>query len=207
MAVRSIELILQYAFGVHRIGIVIGPKGRGSNMIALAARIKLDDSMVVQKVVTPRADAPGALAAIAEGLRVETVPYAGAVPYEARLAEELADCDWICLAGYMKLLPASLLESHEGRILNIHPALLPKFGGKGMYGMHVHEAVLAAQEGESGCTVHFVTAEYDEGEIILQARCRVEIDDSPEELAARVLRLEHESYYRALKKVVNGAGS
>jgi phosphoribosylglycinamide formyltransferase-1 len=192
---------------VHRIGILIGPKGRGSNMLALAARIKLDDSMVVQKVITPRADAPGALAALAEGLRVETVPYVDAIPYEVRLAEELADCDWVCLAGYMKLLPAAVLESHRGRILNIHPALLPKFGGKGMYGMHVHEAVIQAQETESGCTVHFVTEEYDEGEIILQARCRVEIDDSPEELAARVLRLEHDSYYRALKKVVDGAGS
>ena len=192
---------------VHQIGILIGPKGRGSNMLALAARIKLDDSMVVQKVITPRADAPGALAALAEGLRVETVPYVDAIPYEVRLAEELADCDWVCLAGYMKLLPAAVLESHRGRILNIHPALLPKFGGKGMYGMHVHEAVIQAQETESGCTVHFVKEEYDEGEIILQARCRVEIDDSPEELAARVLRLEHDSYYRALKKVVDGAGS
>ena len=192
---------------VHRIGILIGPKGRGSNMLALAVRIKLDDSMVVQKVITPRADAPGALSAIAEGLRVENVPYAGEPPYETRLAEELADCDWICLAGYMKLLPSTVLESHQGRILNVHPALLPKFGGKGMYGMHVHEAVIAAQETESGCTVHFVTAEYDEGEIILQARCRVEVDDSPGDLAGRVLRLEHESYYRALKKVVHGAGS
>lgn len=192
---------------MQRIGILIGPKGRGSNMLALATRIKLDDSMVVQKVVTPRSDAPGALAALAEGLRVETVPYLDAVPYEERLAAELADCDWVCLAGYMKLLPLSVLSSHEGRILNIHPALLPKFGGKGMYGMHVHEAVIAAQETESGCTVHFVSAEYDEGEIILQARCRVEIDDSPEELAARVLRLEHDTYYRALKKVVNGTRS
>ncbi len=186
---------------------MIGPKGRGSNMLALAARIKLDDSMVVQKVITPRADSTGALAAIAEGLRVETVPYLGSVPYEERLAAELADCDWVCLAGYMKLLPSSVLAAHSGRILNIHPALLPKFGGKGMYGMHVHEAVVAAGETESGCTVHFVTAEYDEGEIILQARCRVEIDDSPEELAARVLRLEHETFYRALKKVVDGSGN
>lgn len=196
-----------YAQQVQRIGILIGPKGRGSNMLALAARIKLDDSMVVQKVVTPRSDAPGALAALAEGLRVETVPYLDAVPYEERLAAELADCDWVCLAGYMKLLPSSVLSSHQGRILNIHPALLPKFGGKGMYGMHVHEAVIAAGETESGCTIHFVSAEYDEGEIILQARCRVEIDDSPEELAARVLRLEHETYYRALKKVVDGTRS
>lgn len=176
-------------------------------MLALAARIKLDDSMVIQKVVTPRADSPGALAAIAEGLQVETIPYLGDTPYEERLVAELADCDWICLAGYMKLLPSPILESHRGRILNIHPALLPKFGGKGMYGMHVHEAVISAQETESGCTVHFVTEVYDEGEIILQARCPVNIDDSPEELAARVLRLEHEAYYRALKKVVDGAGS
>jgi formyltetrahydrofolate-dependent phosphoribosylglycinamide formyltransferase len=200
-------LILQYALAVHRIGILIGPKGRGSNMLALATRIRLDDSMVVQKVVTPRSDAPGALAAMSEGLHVRTVPYAGETPYEERLAQELNDCDWVCLAGYMKLIPASVLTSHKGRILNIHPALLPKFGGKGMYGMHVHEAVIEAHETESGCTVHFVTEEYDEGEIILQASCQVNIDDSPEDLAARVLRLEHDTYYRALKKVVDGTRS
>jgi phosphoribosylglycinamide formyltransferase-1 len=76
-----------------------------------------------------------------------------------------------------------------------------------MYGMHVHEAVIEAHETESGCTVHFVTEEYDEGEIILQASCEVNIDDSPEDLAARVLRLEHDTYYRALKKVVDGTRS
>lgn len=173
-------------------------------MLALATRIKLSDSMVVQKVITPRADAPGALAALAEGLDVCEVPFSGEVAYEERLLGALSDADYVCLAGYMKLLPASVVAKFAGRILNIHPALLPKFGGKGMYGMHVHEAVIAAGERESGCTVHFVTEEYDEGAVILQASCPVELDDTPETLAAKVLKLEHDTYFKALMKVTNG---
>lgn len=88
--------------------------------------------------------------------------------------------------------------------MNIHPALLPKFGGKGMYGIHVHEAVIQAQEKESGCTVHHVSEIYDEGEVILKATCPVLPKDTPETLAARVLKLEHLSYFRALQKVIDG---
>ncbi|HSI73564.1 MAG TPA: formyltransferase family protein, partial [Fimbriimonas sp.] len=90
------------------------------------------------------------------------------------------------------------------RVLNIHPALLPKFGGKGMYGRRVHEAVLAAGETESGCTIHLVTPVYDEGPIILQKTCPVLEGDTPETLATRVLQVEHEAYPEALAKVIRG---
>lgn len=122
--------------------------------------------------------------------------------YGARLLAELGSCDWICLAGYLRLLPSEVLARFPNRVLNIHPALLPKFGGKGMYGQRVHEAVIAAGETESGCTVHYVNEQYDEGAIILQRRCPVEAVDTAETLAARVLEQEHLAYVEALAKLL-----
>lgn len=123
-------------------------------------------------------------------------------------AESLLDafegCDAICLAGFLRLLPAELLAKFPDRILNIHPALLPKFGGKGMYGQHVHRAVVEAGETETGCTVHLVNEHYDEGRILLQKRCPVYPDDTPETVAARVLALEHQAYPEALAEVLRG---
>ncbi len=98
----------------------------------------------------------------------------------------------IVLAGYMKLLPSEVVHEYHGRILNIHPALLPKFGGQGMYGMFVHEAVIAAGETESGATVHFVDAEYDRGPIFMQRTVPVLPNDTPEALRERVLKVEHD---------------
>ena len=110
------------------------------------------------------------------------------------------DIDLLCLAGYMRLLPDRVVRKLEGRILNIHPALLPKYGGKGMYGMRVHQAVIDAGDPESGCSVHYVTEKYDEGKVLLQRKCPVESDDTPETVAARVLALEHECYVEAVRK-------
>jgi phosphoribosylglycinamide formyltransferase 1 len=110
----------------------------------------------------------------------------------------------IVLAGYMKLLPKRLIQAYRGRILNIHPALLPRFGGRGMYGIHVHEAVLAAGESESGATVHFVDEVYDHGTVILQRRVPVLPGDTPETLGARVLTIEHELYPEVLRGIVCG---
>ena len=97
----------------------------------------------------------------------------------------------IVLAGYMKLLPVEIVRRYKGRIINIHPALLPKFGGKGMYGINVHKAVIEAGERFSGATVHFVDEVYDNGAVIIQRRIPVDPDDTPETLAARVLEVEH----------------
>jgi phosphoribosylglycinamide formyltransferase-1 len=112
--------------------------------------------------------------------------------------------DIIILAGYMKKLGPKTLSHFAGRILNIHPALLPKFGGKGMYGMHVHEAVVSAGETESGVSIHVVDAGYDTGPIIAQTRVPVEPTDTAETLAARVLRREHTFFPETLQKLVTG---
>lgn len=112
--------------------------------------------------------------------------------------------NFIVLAGYMKLLPPRVIGKFRNRIINIHPALLPKFGGRGMYGMRVHEAVLAAGEKFSGATVHFVDEEYDRGAVVLQRTVPVTTDDTPESLAAKVLRVEHEIYPEALRLIAAG---
>ncbi len=112
------------------------------------------------------------------------------------------DVDFIVLAGYLKLVPKVVVEHFRGRIVNIHPALLPKFGGKGMYGIRVHEAVLQAKEKESGITIHYVDTNYDEGSVIFQAKCPVIECDKPETLAERVHELEYEHYPMVLESII-----
>ncbi len=166
-------------------------------MVALAERTK--DFSDVAVVIGSKDGSPALERAAELGLRCAVVePGEG---YGQRLVAALAGCDLVCLAGYMRLLPTEVLAAFPDRILNIHPALLPKFGGKGMYGHHVHEAVIAAGETESGCTVHLVNEHYDEGRILLQEKCPVLPDDTPETLAARVLECEHRAYARAVEMV------
>ena len=114
------------------------------------------------------------------------------------------EANFIALAGYMKHVPRPVIAAYRNRIVNIHPALLPKFGGKGMYGIHVHEAVLAAGERTSGATVHVVDEEYDHGAIVLQHEVPVLAGDTPESLAARVLEVEHQIYPEVLRLFAAG---
>ena len=129
---------------------------------------------------------------------------------EDMLAEEILsvlskyNVEMIFLAGYMRMLHKSILEKFKNRIFNIHPALLPKFGGKGMYGMNVHTAVIDAQEKETGVTIHRVNAEYDSGEIVAQTKVPVLEGDTPEVLAARVLEREHEFLVEVISDIVGG---
>ncbi|MEI6691971.1 MAG: phosphoribosylglycinamide formyltransferase [Chlorobium sp.] len=111
--------------------------------------------------------------------------------------------DNVLLAGYMRKVPEAVVTAFPDKILNIHPALLPKFGGEGMYGIHVHSAVISAGETESGATVHFVNEEYDKGRILLQRKVPVLADDTPETLAARVLECEHRLYPEAVEKMLS----
>ena len=110
----------------------------------------------------------------------------------------------VCLAGYMKPLGAQMLAAYGGRIVNVHPSLLPKYGGRGMYGLRVHEAVLAAGELESGATVHLVVGPYDEGAVLAQDRVPVVADDTPTTLQARVLAVEHRLYPATLARIAAG---
>lgn len=110
----------------------------------------------------------------------------------------------ICLAGYLKKVSNKIIQHMKGRVINIHPSLLPKYGGEGMYGINVHKAVIQAKESKSGATVHVVNSEYDSGRILLQGEVPVKEDDTPESLADRVLKLEHDIYTDALMMIVSG---
>ncbi len=125
----------------------------------------------------------------------------------SRAAESLLleyEIDFVALAGWLSILDEKFTSAWAGRIVNIHPSLLPRHGGKGMYGIRVHRAVLEAGESESGCSIHFVTAGVDEGDIISQARVPVEAGDTPEKLAARILPEEHRLYPETLRELSMG---
>ena len=128
--------------------------------------------------------------------------------FEAAMLEVLDkyDVDLLILAGYMKALPLCMLKRMPDRILNIHPSLLPKFGGKGFFGHHVHEAVLAAHETESGATVHLVSEEIDRGRILAQTKVPVMPDDTADTLAARVLVQEHALYWKTIRDYAKSLG-
>ena len=112
------------------------------------------------------------------------------------------EIDYIILAGFLWLIPENLVRNFPEKIINIHPALLPKFGGKGMFGMHVHNAVVANKESESGITIHFVNAHYDEGNIIFQTSCVIEPADTPDNVAKKVQVLEHAHFPRIIEEVI-----
>ena len=143
-----------------------------------------------------------------EGLHVSAATEGSFEAADTRITRELVSrgVDLVVLAGYMKMVGPALLDAFRGRIINIHPALLPKYGGEGMYGMRVHEAVIAEGEGESGPTVHVVDDEYDHGPILAQKRVPVFPDDTPETLQKRVLAVEHEILPAAIQKLAESWG-
>lgn len=110
--------------------------------------------------------------------------------------------DFVVLAGFLLLIPHYLVKAYPNRMVNIHPALLPKFGGKGMYGMNVHRAVKTAGETESGPTIHYVNEHYDEGDFIFQGKCLIDKQDSPETIAEKVLKLEHKYYPKIVAALI-----
>lgn len=113
-----------------------------------------------------------------------------------------AGVNFIVLAGFLWKIPISLIQAYPGKIVNIHPALLPKYGGKGMYGSHVHEAVIAAKDAESGISIHYVDELYDHGSTIFQAKCPVFSNDTAESLAQRIHQLEHEHYAKVIEQIL-----
>lgn len=111
--------------------------------------------------------------------------------------------DFIVLAGFLWLVPSNILKNYENKIINIHPALLPKYGGKGMHGHHVHQAVIAAKEQESGITIHYVNEKYDEGNIIFQAKCSITPEDTADSLAEKIHLLEKEHFPKVIDNLLS----
>lgn len=183
--------------------------GRGSNLQSLIEAASTPDYPAeIALVVSNRADAPGLARARDAGIRTLTIGHTafgkgaeGKAKFEEALGDALAasGADYICLAGFMRILSPHFISRFEGRILNIHPSLLPAFKG-----LNVHEAMIAAGVKIAGCTVHFVTADMDAGPIIGQAAVPVLADDTPETLAARILAEEHRLYPACVRLLCEG---
>lgn len=176
--------------------------GNGSNAQRLAEFFHADGSATISVICSNKPDAY-----VLERAKQMGIP---SVVFNRKSFYETEDLlrflqsqkvDWIILAGFLWLIPEYLLKAFPGRIVNIHPALLPKYGGKGMYGSKVHEAVIAAGEKESGISIHFVNGKYDEGQVIFQAKCTVEPQDTPETLAQKIHALEYKYFPKVLKEL------
>lgn len=190
----------------HPLRLAVLISGSGRTLLNFHDRIS-DGSLAagIDVVVSSRGDVKGIERARALGLSTCVIERKNHSPdaFQEAITRAVEGVDLVCMAGFLSLwrIPARLL----GRVINIHPALLPDFGGKGMYGLHVHRAVLASGVRESGCTVHFCDNEYDHGPIILQRRVEVKAGETPESLAARVFEEECIAYPAAVNLLAAGA--
>lgn len=184
-----------------RIGVLAS--GGGTNLQALIDYLAARKDVTIAQIAVVAANRENAGAL--ERARTASIPAEtfNAADDGVSLLDTLRrhEVDLVVLAGYMKKIPPSVIKAYHRRMINIHPGLLPDFGGAGMYGSRVHSAVLAAGVGTTGVTVHFVDDEYDHGPTIAQWRIAVREDDTPETLAARVLEVEHQVYPRAVEMV------
>lgn len=184
------------------INAAIFASGEGTNAENLFNYFANDPRIRIKLVVTNRDDAGIVARAEKYKKNVQIVSKAALENYTDQLIEflNMEKIDLIILAGFLLKIPDKFIKAFPGRIINLHPALLPDYGGKGMYGIKVHEAVIANKDKESGITVHYVNEEYDAGEIILQARCAIDPADTPETLAKKIQQLEFEHLPKAVER-------
>ncbi|HCY42777.1 MAG TPA: phosphoribosylglycinamide formyltransferase [Prolixibacteraceae bacterium] len=181
--------------------IAIFASGSGTNAQAIIEYFSASKEIFVDSLWSNNENAYALIRA--EKLGIETFTFDSDEFYRSNeILDKLYDhrIDMIVLAGFLWLVPRNLTELFT--VVNIHPALLPKYGGKGMYGMNVHKAVLASKDKESGITIHQVNQDYDKGKIIFQATCPIVSGDSPETLAARIHELEHQHYPRVIEEIL-----
>lgn len=187
--------------------IIILASGSGSNAESIIRYFAGREGVSVSHVLTNRSDAY--VLERAKHLGVSTKVFDRTAFYDnSEVLDFLRSCqpDLIVLAGFLWLVPAAMVEAFPQRIINIHPALLPAYGGKGMYGAKVHEAVVANGDVETGITIHYVNTRYDEGAVIFQARCSVDPGDSAEQVAQKVHALEYEHFPRVIEELLQQQG-
>lgn len=183
--------------------IAIFVSGNGTNCENIIRHFDGSPDIRVALVLSNRADAYALVRAASLGIRTTVMDRAEFGNEESLTGlMERHGVGFIVLAGFLLMIPPFLIARYPRRIINIHPALLPKYGGKGMYGRHIHEAVKAAGETETGITVHYVSEVCDGGEIIFQARTTVASEDTPEDIAAKIGRLEQQHYPEVIENVV-----
>lgn len=183
--------------------LAIFASGSGSNAEKIAEYFKNHPNIEISLILSNNPQA--GVIARARKFQIPVVLFDKKTFYDTKRIVELLQnqhIDLVVLAGFMMLIPEAMVQAFPNRIINIHPALLPKYGGKGMYGHFVHEAVVAAQESESGITIHYVNEHYDEGTIIFQASCPVSPTDTPEDVAKKVQVLEHQHFPEVVEQVL-----
>jgi len=183
--------------------IALFASGSGTNAENIARYFQQNENISVSLVLSNKADA--FVLERAKKLNIPTVVFSKKEMEETDKILEILkeyEIDFIVLAGFLLKIPPCLVEAFPRRIINIHPALLPKYGGKGMYGRFVHEAVVANREKESGITIHFVNEHYDEGAIIFQTKCSVSPTDTPDDVARKIHELEYEYFPKVIEQVV-----
>jgi len=183
--------------------IAIFASGSGTNTEKIIACFQNNKGIKIALIVSNKTDA--LVLKRAEKNKIPTLILKREEFYETEnIVDQLNSykIDLIVLAGFMWLVPTYLIRAFPDKIINIHPALLPKFGGKGMYGLHVHRAVLNAKETETGITIHYVNERYDEGKTVFQTRCNISKDDTPETLAEKVHQLEYEHYPIVIERLL-----
>ncbi|WP_020529163.1 phosphoribosylglycinamide formyltransferase [Flexithrix dorotheae] len=187
----------------RKIHIAIFASGTGSNAVKIIDFFK-EEKNISFSVLSNKKDAP--VLEKAQNLGVETFTFNRDEFFKQ---EEVLNylkskqTTLVVLAGFLWLVPSNIIKNFTNRIINIHPALLPKYGGKGMYGMKVHQAVVENKEKESGITIHYVDEQYDHGTVILQEKCIVEEKDTPEDVAQKIHQLEHYHYPRVVEAILN----
>jgi len=190
---------------MDRLNLAVLISGSGSNLQALIdACANSDFPAQIVLVISNNPDAYGLQRARDAGIKTAIINHKdfdnrAAFEDEIQAALDKQPIDLICLAGFMRILTAGFVERWPQRILNTHPSLLPKFGGEGMYGHHVHQAVIDAGEAESGCSIHYVIPEVDQGPVIIQKTVKVMPEDTAETLAERVIAREHIAYPEAVR--------
>ncbi len=184
--------------------LAIFASGRGSNAEKIISFFENDPTVEIGLILSNRKDSQ--VLNLAQKCNIpQLVTSKDEFYHSDKIAKNLVEykIDLIVLAGFLWLIPKYLVDAFPDKIVNIHPALLPKYGGKGMYGMNVHKAVHKAGETETGITIHYVNDRYDEGAVIFQAACRIDKTDTPEQIAAKVLALEHQYLPQVVRELVS----
>lgn len=181
------------------IRIAIFASGRGSNALKIIDHLKNQDGTQVSAILSNKQKS--GIIESAHKMNIPSLVFKRSEFYDNTTVLDFLrqhKVDYLILAGFLWLIPDQLIRSYPDKIINIHPSLLPKYGGRGMYGMHVHRAVKEHGDSYTGITIHLVNERYDEGRILLQSRVQLEKSDSPEEIAGKVLKLEHHFFPRVI---------
>ena len=186
--------------------VIIFASGSGSNALKIFEYFNNNQNIIIDSIYCNNSRAN--VINVFQKLSIKTVLFNKKELYESTFLETIKNTnpDLIVLAGFLLKIPEKIVSAFENRIINIHPSLLPKYGGKGMYGLNIHREVILNKEKFSGLTIHYVNKEYDKGAVIFQKKIKIKEKETPESLSSKVLKLEHKNYPIIIEKILNNEG-